>query len=223
MENSLIITSISIISTIIAISARRNELRKCKRNIWYKLWHIIREQIEDRIAYQNFLKLNEKLFQNLFKVIEPLIKRQDTNRHECISTISTIGVLDGRHIKFRLPRSAGSLHYNYKGDHSIVLLALADAHYYFTYINISVNDRISNGEVFGESNLSKATFNNILDFPNLHELPHRKTKVPFVIVADDAFLLSTKIFNYCLSRARRVIKNSFEILANRFTVLLNSI
>lgn len=86
------------------------------------------------------------------------------------------------------------------------MLALADAHYRFSYINISVNSRISDGGVFRESNLSKAIFNNTLDFPNSHELPYRKTKVPFVIVADDAFLLSTRILkpysqrNFCYEK-----------------------
>lgn len=106
------------------------------------------------------------------------------------------------------------------------MLALADAHYRFSYINIGINGRISDGGIFRESNLSKAISNNTLNFPNSHELPHRKTKVPFVIVADDAFPLSTRIlklypqrnlcyknriFNYRLSRARRIIENAFGI------------
>lgn len=149
-----------------------------------------------------------------------------------------LGALDGRHIKFRPPRSAGSFYYNYKGDHSIVLLALVDAYYRFTYVNVGINGRISDGGVFRESNLSHALFNDSLNLPKSHELSGRNIKVPFVIVADDAFPLSTrllkpfpqrnlsqdnKIFNYRLSRARRIVENAFGILANRFRVLLNPI
>lgn len=62
-----------------------------------------------------------------------------------------LGAIDGRHIKFRPPRSDGSYYYNYKGDHSIVLLGLADTNYKFIYVNIGVNGRISDGGVLGNA------------------------------------------------------------------------
>ncbi|XP_031335129.1 uncharacterized protein LOC116165000 [Photinus pyralis] len=149
-----------------------------------------------------------------------------------------VGALDGRHITFRSPKSAGSFYHNYKGDHSLVLLAMADACCKFTYINIGVNGRISDGGVFRDCTLSKAIQNNSLNFPQSRPLPGSSNNVPYVIVADDAFPLSTrivkpypqrglshdkKIFNYRLSRARRIIEHAFGILPNRFRVLLNPI
>ncbi|KAK9882527.1 hypothetical protein WA026_021874 [Henosepilachna vigintioctopunctata] len=149
-----------------------------------------------------------------------------------------LGALDGRHITFRAPISDGSFYYNYKGSNSIVLLALVNANYMFTYVNIGVNGRISDGGVFSRSNLCNGMKSNLLNFPETVELPGTTEKVPYVIVGDDAFPLLTnlmkpyperdlthdcRIFNYRLSRARRIVENAFGILANRFRVLLNPI
>ncbi|KAK5648293.1 hypothetical protein RI129_003185 [Pyrocoelia pectoralis] len=149
-----------------------------------------------------------------------------------------LGALDGKHIKFKAPRSDGSYYFNYKNEHSIVLMGLADAKYRFLYVNVGVNRRISVGGVFRECKLSQAMMENKLNFPAPIPLPGRELRVPFVVVADNAFPLlpnllkpysqsglshDCRIFNYRLSRARRIIENAFGILANRFRVLLNTI
>ena len=107
-----------------------------------------------------------------------------------------------------------------------MLLAIVDANYRFIYTDIGCNGRISDGDVYRNCNIVKALENNSLIIPQASYLAGTNTLFPYVIVADDAFALKpysqvglTKercIFNYRLSRARRVVENAFGILANRF-------
>jgi DDE superfamily endonuclease len=133
--------------------------------------------------------------------------------------------MDGKHINILSP-GGNSDYYNYKGNHSIILLALVDDDYCFTYVNVGTNGRASDGGVYQKSNLSQALENNTLNLPDQS-----------VIVADGAFPLKSylmtpyrttptdkkKIFNYRLSRARRIVENAFGILVTRFRVLMHAI
>lgn len=149
-----------------------------------------------------------------------------------------IGALDGKHITMRCPRNTGSLNYNYKHTFSIVLLAMCDADYRFTYIDVGCKERISDGGVYNRSTLSQALESNSINIPPPRNLPNCLEQTPFVILADDAFALkrymmkpfnfrnqnlSERIFNYRLSRARRMIESTFGIMAIRFRLLRTTI
>ncbi|XP_018398079.1 PREDICTED: uncharacterized protein LOC108776068 [Cyphomyrmex costatus] len=149
-----------------------------------------------------------------------------------------VGALDGKHISFRPPRCEGSKYRNYKGTDSIILLALVDADCKFIFVDIGKNGRTHDSTVFRESPLGIKLKENTLNLPQPNTLPGFNFKIPYVIVADHAFSLhinimkpypergltrNKRIFNYRLSRARRISENGFGELVNKFRVLLNPI
>lgn len=146
-----------------------------------------------------------------------------------------LGALDGKHVQIVNPAHAGSTYYNYKDTFSIVLMALVDADYQFIYADVGVQGRISDGGVFNHTTFSKALVAGDLHIPEPEPLSGRTICAPYVIVADDAFALQHnvmkpykgiyekgsvhRIFNYRLSRARRIVENTFGILSAVFRVL----
>jgi len=117
-------------------------------------------------------------------------------------------------------------------------MAIANANYEFIMVDIGSNGRVSDAGVFSNTLFYKNFKENKLKIPEPDYLPGISDKFPYVFVADDAFPLSNnlmkpyphrnlskekRIFNYRLSRARRIIENTFGILASRFRILLKTI
>lgn len=142
-----------------------------------------------------------------------------------------VGAIDGKHVLMQAPARAGSSFFNYKGTHSIVLMAVCDAHYKFLMVDIGDRGRESDGSVFASCNIGQAINERRLNLPEGRVLDGTCNKFPYVFVGDEAFPLksclikpyplnklddSKRICNYRISRARRVIENTFDICASRF-------
>lgn len=88
-------------------------------------------------------------------------------------------------------------------------------------------------KIYNESEIAQAVQDDALGFPDPDPLPHDDEDTPYFFIGDDAFSLTKnfqkpfahrgltyeeRIYNYRLSRARRIVENAFGILANRFQV-----
>lgn len=150
----------------------------------------------------------------------------------------TCGAIDGKHVAIKKPSKSGSVFYNYKGFFSIILLGVVDAEYKFIWASVGGNGSASDCGVFNASHLRPALEEDSLGFPRPESLQGDDRDLPYFLVADDAFPLRTwmmkpysmrgmthaeRVFNYRLSRARRVVENAFGILAHRWRCLLTTL
>ena len=153
-----------------------------------------------------------------------------------LGTFPTVWVPWMENVVVQAPAKSGSLYFNYKGTFSLNLMALVDANYKFTYIDIGDYGSNADGSVF-KNCIGKAFLNNDLDIPDPQLLPNYNDSgpVPFSFVGDEDFPLQADLMrsfprknrgmpddkficNYRLSRARRIVENAFGILAQRFSV-----
>ncbi|XP_011706166.1 PREDICTED: uncharacterized protein LOC105461366, partial [Wasmannia auropunctata] len=111
---------------------------------------------------------------------------------------------------------------------------VSDANYCFTLVDIGVEDRLSDGGIFANSNFGQRFERNEKNLPQMSVLEPNGPLLPYVLVGDEAFALNQymmrpysrcgrltlqkKIFNYCLSRARRVVESSFGIMVARWRI-----
>ncbi|XP_001946487.2 protein ALP1-like [Acyrthosiphon pisum] len=202
-----------------------------------------------RLGFSTTREIVEEVCEVIWKTLRPIYMPKPTKDDwqnisreykEIWNFPNCIGSLDGKHINIQCPINGGSAYFNYKGVNSIVLLALVDAHYRFITIDVGSYGRNSDGNVFAKSALGKALENDTLDVPPDTPIEENGDPMPYVIVADEAFPLKpylmrpysrvtlggnegNKIFNYRLSRARRVVENAFGILSNRWRVFRTNI
>ncbi|XP_050033077.3 uncharacterized protein [Dermacentor andersoni] len=143
-----------------------------------------------------------------------------------------VGALDGCHFPVSPPKEHASDYYNYKGWHSVILLALVDHHYMFRYINVGSPGRCHDAHVYHQSSLSR-----VVAGPTFRQPTSliSGVAVPPLILCDQAFPLTPnlikpfastssskeqKLFNYELSKSRRIVENAFGRLKARFRFVM---
>ena len=114
---------------------------------------------------------------------------------------------------------------------------MVDADYKFIWADVGAQGSTSDAQIFNHGPLRNRLENGTLGLPDSEPLPHDDRPIPYFLVGDDAFLLRTwmmkpfshramtneeRMFNYRLSRARRVVENSFGILAHRWSCMLGT-
>lgn len=163
--------------------------------------------------------------------------RQIANKFATVTHFpNCLGAIDGKHIRIQKPYCTGSEFMNYKNFFSVVLMAVVDADYCFTSIDIGSYGSASDSHIFQKSNFGQRLSQGQLNIPPDQTLPNDETglPMPFVFVADEAFALTDhvqrpfgrrnlsidrKIYNYRLTRARRMVECTFGIMANKWRIL----
>jgi len=146
-----------------------------------------------------------------------------------------IGCIDGKHIRIKCPKKTGSMFYNYKNYFSVHLQGVCDAKYKFITVDIGAYGKQSDSGVFTESNIYNYLETNSFNVPPNRPLPNTNIPMPFVLLGDQGYPLKEylmrpypcttnldpekEIFNYRLSRARRMIECTFGILVSKWRCL----
>ena len=78
-----------------------------------------------------------------------------------------VGPIDRKHVVIEAPAKPGTLCHYYKGTFSIVLLAVCNAKYNFTLVDVGQFGSDNDCGVLAQSKISRAFENNTLSLPSL--------------------------------------------------------
>ena len=119
-------------------------------------------------------------------------------------------------------------------------MAICNADYEFTYVDVGAEGKASDGGIWQNCSLCEymSSIHNLLQIPNLTVIDAIGKPISYFLLADDAFRLGPhilkpyhgtgltmkqRIFNYRLSRAGCIKENCFGILACRFRIFRKTI
>lgn len=142
--------------------------------------------------------------------------------------------VDGKHVRIKKLKNGGSLYFNYKSYHSVILLAVVNANYEFISIDVGSYGHNCDSTIYKDSNFGKKLMDGNLGIPSPDMYPGSSTKGPFCLISDEGFPLhrnimrpyplctkmpiDQKVFNYRLSRARMNAECTFGLLRTKFRI-----
>ena len=149
----------------------------------------------------------------------------------------TVGTIDRMHIPILRPKESGSIYYNRKGYHPILMQAIVEFRGLFIDVNIGWPGKVQNARVFANLSCYRKGTNGTM-FPNWPRTIGG-VSVPLVILGDAVYLLLPWLmkpylenasttrqqhnYNYRHSRARMIVENAFGHLKGRWRCLLKRI
>ena len=101
-----------------------------------------------------------------------------------------VGAIDGKHVAIKCPLKSGSWYHNCRGFFSIVLLAIYDAHYVFTLVDIGDYGCNNDSSILTNSEMRKLFRRGKMNLPDAECLDNDMTQhLPFFLVGEGAFPL----------------------------------
>ena len=143
-----------------------------------------------------------------------------------------VSAINSKHIRIQCPKQSRTFFHNYKGFFSFVLLAICDARYCFTLFDAGQYGSNNDAGVLANSSIGQKIEAGKMNIPPPRHLDGCSfDPLPYYLVGDEIFplkiwlmrpypcqLSEEKILHYRLSRARRVIENTFGILPTRWRI-----
>lgn len=97
--------------------------------MWNRLWNLLKEEFLQRPTEDCWRKIVQEF-------------KKTSQFPNCLEAV------DGKHIRVNRFPYSGSMNLNYKGYFSIIVMAVADSDYKFTYVDIGVYGKDCDSSVF---------------------------------------------------------------------------
>jgi hypothetical protein len=132
------------------------------------------------------------------------------------------------------PPESRSQYYSYKNFYSIILMALVNANYEFTYADTGKNERTSFGGVLKHTAVYQQLIQSLSNLPNNEETTEN---VNYIFIGYEPFPLHKhvltpfpdrdlnhhrRLYNYRISRAINIVENTLGPTASSFRILHTS-